>query len=288
VTSGGSAAADAFRPLAEEHAEAAARLSEQAGWNQTPEDWRRLARLAPGGVRVLVEDGAVIASWSAVGFGDVAWIGMILVEQGHRGRGLGMAALDQALATARAAGHRVIGLDATDLGEPLYRRRGFETIAPIVRWHGTVAAVPRETGSADCVSQCRRGLAAGVLELDARHAGVDRGPLLADLATTATLVSLERGGETVAYAAIRPGRVADFMGPVVADDGESFAAIVQEATRSLAGRPVMCDLLAPRGAPVLESLGLSPARQLARMTLPRSPGCLCGPGIWCGAGFELG
>jgi GNAT superfamily N-acetyltransferase len=275
--------ADAFRPLAEEHVEAAWRLSTQAGWNQTPDDWRRLARLAPGGVRVLVEDGTAVASWSVVGFGDVAWIGMILVEQGHRGRGLGTLAFDQALAAARAAGHRVIGLDATDLGEPLYRRRGFETIAPIVRWQGTAA--PPGRGTAGTLG---RGLTAGVRDLDSRHAGADRGPLLADLAVTATLLRLNRGNETVAYAAIRPGRVADFLGPVVAIDDESFASVMREATRSLAGRPVMCDLLDPRGAPVLQSLGLSPARHLVRMTLPRTAGSLCGPGIWCGAGFELG
>lgn len=92
----------------------------------------------------------------------------------------------------------------------------------------------------------------------------------------------------MAYAAIRPGRVADFVGPVVAADDAAFAAVMREAARTLAGRTAMCDLLDPRGADVLAGLGLAPARHLARMTLPREPGCLCGPGIRCGAGFELG
>ncbi len=275
--------AGGFAPLEAGQAEPAARLSAQAGWNQTPDDWRRLARLAPDRVRVLVEGGEVIASWSVVGFGDVAWIGMILVELGHRGRGLGTAAFDDALAAARAAGHRVVGLDATHLGEPLYRRQGFETIAPIVRWQGTVRPATR-----DGDAPLHRGLTAGVLELDARHAGVDRGRLLEDLAATATVVSLSRDGATIAYAAVRPGRVADFLGPVVAADAESFAAIVAAATRPLAGRPLICDLLDPQGEGVLAGLGLAPSRRLARMTLPAAPGCLCGPGIRCGAGFELG
>jgi GNAT superfamily N-acetyltransferase len=271
-----------FGPLTEEHVEAAWRLSAQAGWNQTPEDWRRLARLAPGSVRVLVEDGAAIASWSVVGFGDVAWIGMILVEQEHRGRGLGTLAFDQALAAARAAGHRVVGLDATHLGEPLYRRRGFNSIAPIVRWQGTAA------GGLGADAGCRHGLTAGVLALDLAHAGVNREALLVDIAAEGTILSLERGGGTVAYAAIRPGRVAEFIGPVVAAGPDEFAAIMAGAAAVVAGRPTMCDLLDDRGADVLRSLGLAPARRLARMTLPADPGCLCGPGIWCGAGFELG
>lgn len=274
--------AGAFVPLGEPHVAAATRLSAQAGWNQTPDDWRRLARLAPDRVRVLVEGEDVVASWSVVGFGDVAWIGMILVEQAHRGRGLGTAAFDQALAAARAAGHRVVGLDATHLGEPLYRRQGFETIAPIVRWQGTVVPVDGAAGTP------RPGLTPGVLALDARHAAANRAALLQDLAATATLVSLERGGMTTAYAAIRPGRVADFLGPVVADDADGFAAIVAAATRPLAGRPLICDLLDPRGERVLAGLGLAPSRRLARMTLPVAPACLCGLGIRCGAGFELG
>ena len=274
--------AGAFVPLGEPHVAAATGLSTQAGWNQTPDDWRRLARIGPEHVRVLVEAGEVIASWSMVGFGAVAWIGMILVEQGHRGRGLGTAAFDEALAAARAAGHRVVGLDATHLGEPLYRRRGFQTIAPIVRWQGTV--LPARGADVPV----RSGLTPGVLDLDARHATVNRADLLADLAATATLVSIDRDGVTAAYAVVRPGRVADMLGPVVAADDASFAMIMAAATAPLAGRPVMCDLLDPRGDEVLAGLGLAPTRRLARMTLPVAPGCLCGPGIRCGAGFELG
>ena len=275
--------AAAFVLLGEPHVAAATRLSAQAGWNQTPDDWRRLARLSPDRVRVLVEGDDVVASWAVVGFGAVAWIGMILVEQTHRGRGLGTAAFDEALAAARAAGHREVGLDATHLGEPLYRKRGFETVAPIVRWQGTVRPTPRDGDAPP-----HRGLTAGVLELDARHAGVDRGRLLEDLAATATVVSLSRDGATIAYAAVRPGRVADFLGPVVAADAHGFDEIVAAATRPLAGRPLICDLLDPQGDGVLAGLGLAPARRLARMTLPAAPGCLCGPGIRCGAGFELG
>jgi GNAT superfamily N-acetyltransferase len=274
--------AGAFEPLGEPHVAAATRLSAQAGWNQTPDDWRRLARLAPGHVRVMVEGEDVVASWSVIGFGDVAWIGMILVAETHRGHGLGTAAFDQALAAARAAGHRVVGLDATHLGEPLYRRQGFETIAPIVRWQGTVVPAALADGPP------RAGFTPGVLALDARHTAENRAALLADLAATATLVSLERDGVTTAYAAIRPGRVADFIGPVVADDDDGFAAIMAAATRPLAGRTLICDLLDPRGESLLAGLGLAPARRLAHMTLPVAPACLCGPGIRCGAGFELG
>lgn len=275
-----------FIPLDEGLVESAVRLSAQAGWNQTAADWRRLDRLRPGDVRVLVDDsGEVRASWSVAGLGPgVAWIGMILVDERLRGRGLGTRAFSAALDQARAAGHGVLGLDATTLGEPIYRRFGFETIRPIVRWQGTV----RPPGSRAGVAAVRRGLHDGVLRLDARCAAADRGRLLALLAADGTILSIEASRGTRGYAAIRPGRTAACIGPVVAESDADFETLMAAAAVELAGRPAICDLLDDGGDAILRGLGMEPARRLARMTMPRLDDCLCGRGVRCGAGFELG
>lgn len=123
-----------FQPLCERWIASACRLSTRAGWNQNEEDWRRLVRVAPAGVKVWIDAGEVRASYSVVTYGrESAWIGMVLVDPDYRGKGLGKAAFLGALEEARASKAAVIGLDATDLGEPIYRKFGFKATLPLSR-----------------------------------------------------------------------------------------------------------------------------------------------------------
>lgn len=261
------------------------RLSTQAGWNQTSDDWERLVRVSPGGVKVWLDDGEVRASYSVIGYGNrVAWIGMILVDEAYRGRGLGKMAFELALKDARAQGFAVLGLDATHMGEPIYSKFGFETTVPIVRWHGELqgrSVTPKEEA-------LLKGWSESLLEFDLLHAGENRSLLLRDLAATATILRLEERGEMVAYAAVRPGRTALQIGPVVANSYENSASIFEHLAIEFSGQPVLCDLLRPEAAGVLAAHGLQPSRSLKRMTIPKQMDCLCGKGIWVGAGFEWG
>jgi len=261
------------------------RLSTQAGWNQAPEDWRRLLRLSPGGVKVWVDAGEVRASYSIIGYGKrVAWIGMILVDRAYRGRGLGKMAFDLALKDARTQGFAIVGLDATEMGEPIYSKFGFQTTVPITRWQGEL-----QSGSAiQRTAVCLHGLSDGLLDFDQSHAGEDRSSLLHDLACTATLVRLEKEGRIVAYAAVRPGRTALQIGPVVANSAETFALILAHLATEFSGQNALCDLLQPDASTVFKQHGLQPSRTLKRMTTPRQMNCLCGNGVWCGSGFEWG
>ena len=178
----------------------------------------------------------------------------------------------------------MIGLDATHLGEPIYRRSGFDVVGDTVRWEGVAA----NAAYAPMGIVLREGFHHGILELDRRCAGIDRSALLRDLGQTARMISLEAKGATTAYAVVRPGRSADHVGPVVATDPENFARIFGQAVGMCAGGMVMCDVLNEKAGDVLLSHGLKPVRHLKRMTSPLKDGCLCGDGIWCGAGFELG
>jgi len=274
-----------FQPLSPDLVPSACRLSTQAGWNQEEEDWHRLLRLNPDGVRVWVDTGEVRASYSVMGYGgQVAWIGMILADLDYRGRGLGKAAFAGALEATQTAGYSLAGLDATEMGEPIYRKFGFEGIGPIVRWRGTWQA-PEDPTKRNFVQQ---GMTPGILRLDAESTGEDRAPLLRDLAQSAEIFHIERNGQTEAYAAVRPGRTARQIGPVVARSTAGFADMLEALAAIFPGEDVLCDVLREEAAPNLRALGLSPARHLQRMTLPRQNGCLQGTGVWCAAGFEWG
>lgn len=103
-----------FQILADDLVASAFRLSTQAGWNQTEDDWRRLMRLNPERARV----------WR------------------YSGKGLGKATLAAALEQPLQL--PILGLDATHLREPLYRKAGFKSISPIVRWEGVISAAVRD------------------------------------------------------------------------------------------------------------------------------------------------
>lgn len=275
-----------FSPLSCELIPSALRLSSLAGWNQTANDWSRLVQLGSGGVRVWTDAGEVRASYSVVGYGGrLAWIGMILVDPEYRGRGLGKGAFAAAIEQARSSGFSVMGLDASDLGEPIYRNHGWEAIYPIVRWGGLLQA-PREHVEPMALTL---GLHAGVLTYDRETTGEDRSTLLHNFALAGCrTISIQSGDQTVAYAVTRPGRLAIHVGPVLAASAEHFATLMKGIARIEAGKRVICDVLDERAEKVLRCLGMRPSRRLNRMTLPKVERCLSGEGIWCGAGFELG
>ena len=66
--------------------------------------------------------GETVGTIAAVVYGPIAYIGMMGVDPVHQGKGIGTALLETALAHLDA---ETLLLDATEAGEPLYRRYGF-------------------------------------------------------------------------------------------------------------------------------------------------------------------
>ncbi|MEI8310916.1 MAG: GNAT family N-acetyltransferase, partial [Verrucomicrobiota bacterium] len=110
-------------------------VREQAGWNQTPQDWQALLDYSQSLCFVAEENGRPAGTVSVIRYGNcLAWIGMLLVLEECRGRGVGGALLNQALTAS--AGAKSIGLDATPAGRPLYEKNGFAVVAELSRWEG--------------------------------------------------------------------------------------------------------------------------------------------------------
>src|SRR5215470_19259125 len=109
-------------------------LSVEAGWNQVAADWRLMLTLGRGyGVRAA--NRKWIASALVLPLGpDVCWLSMVLVTQPMRGQGLGTCLLRRSIAEVEASG-AAAGLDATELGRPIYLPLGFRDVYPLSRWH---------------------------------------------------------------------------------------------------------------------------------------------------------
>ena len=93
---------------------AALELSQQAGWNQTAEDWRMLTDLAPEGCLAIQVDAELAATTTLLCYGRrLAWIGMVLTKVPYRGRGFARRLLTQALKQADEMRIETVKLDGT-------------------------------------------------------------------------------------------------------------------------------------------------------------------------------
>src|SRR5256885_15018627 len=77
-------------------------LSTQAGWNQTPEDWRMLMRLDAKGCFGVEVEGRLVATTTLLCYGRLlAWVGMVLTRVEWRGPGFFRGVLGNGPAPAR-------------------------------------------------------------------------------------------------------------------------------------------------------------------------------------------
>jgi GNAT superfamily N-acetyltransferase len=254
-----------IRPLTARDLALGMRLKEQAGWNQTEADWRRLLDLQPDGGFVAELDGTPVGTLTTCLFGPVAWVAMVLVVAAVRGRGIGSALVAEALAFLENRGVHSVRLDATPLGRPVYEKYGFAAEYTLARYDGSL---PPAGDVIPNVGPARPEEFPELFQIDRAVTGTDRRKFLERLFTEqpdAVRVVRERGCCT-AFLAARPGTNALQIGPCVGP-GEAAARLFAEAGHRYAGRRVFIDIPEQnrQAARQAEQLGLAPARHLLRM-----------------------
>jgi GNAT superfamily N-acetyltransferase len=260
---------DALRggPLRDEHAEDAVRLSAEASWNQTVEDWQVMIRHGHGWGR-FTQTGQLVATTLLLPYDQrIAWLAMVLVAERHRHQGIASALLGQALQRCDELG-LAAGLDATPDGRRVYRPHGFVDLFGLQRFQcarprhravevGGVAL--RELGAIDA----RR-----VIGLDAEVFGVPRPEIVTYLqgAEPRRAVVAKSTGRLVGFALVRPGRRALHLGPVTANRAEIAQALVSRALAGARG-PIVIDVPdhQDRFQAWLTSAGFVPVRPFTRM-----------------------
>lgn len=255
-------------------------LSAAAGWNQTIVDWQRALALDVGASFIASLDGSDVGTVTSVAFGPIAWVGLMLVDARVRGRGVGRALMERALATLDARGVRSVRLDATPLGRPLYEKLGFRLDYLLHRYAGTPLAdqAPRGDQLLACRPFTKHDLERAAA-LDEQVAGVPRSPLLEALwreRPQGALVAIDGAGDRPhdgpsgslrGFVLQRAGRLGTLIGPCLGDStaGELLLAASLD---QLSGSSVLVDIPERHAAAIrlATSRGLAPVRPLARMT----------------------
>lgn len=123
--------------LREAYLPAALKLEEREMWNQTARDWNRLLTLNPDGCFGAFCGEGLIGTVTVMTYGqNLAWIGMMIVAQEYRGRGIGKQLMLAALHYCESRNIATVKLDATPAGRPLYQSLGFLPELPLERWQG--------------------------------------------------------------------------------------------------------------------------------------------------------
>ncbi len=250
------------------------RLSSEAGWNQTADDWSYMLANGQGfGVRA---DGTLVATSLALPYPpDFGWISMVLVSETYRRQGLATLLLGAAVEFLLAR-NLVPMLDATPDGRAVYSRLGFHQTELINRWsRGSAAAQEADPVSSD-----------GHPGLDLVAFGADRSRLLNDIRSRpgSRLLRTDAG-----YALRRAGRSFSQIGPVVAattTGGDDLLGTLIDQS----DMPLVVDV-PDRLSSIAEQLsakGFSVQRQLFRMARSQERGFGTRSLIYASAGPEYG
>jgi len=253
-----------IRLLLEADIPAAMRLKEAARWNQTEDDWRRLLRLEPNGCFGAIKDGRLVGTTTTTIHGELAWIGMVLVEPQHRRQGIAAKLMDVALDYLKDKVD-TIKLDATSLGQPVYEKLGFQVESVVERWSGTARSTGREIQPPAVMD---RDTIRELLNLDRVAFKADRSRLIETLIDAACISPvLMRDGTLSGYALARSGTSRTYVGPVIAKDPEVAETLLDRMFSELAGREVYVDLnkQCSAGASLLSDRGFVKERDLMRM-----------------------
>lgn len=111
-------------------------LMDMVGWGMTPGDYSRMLTFSPEGLFIASVDGVDLGMVATVNYGEIAWIGNLVVLPESRGMGLGKALMEKAVDYLTGEGAKAVRLDGVTLAVPLYRRLGFNDEYPSLRYTG--------------------------------------------------------------------------------------------------------------------------------------------------------
>jgi hypothetical protein len=175
-------------------------------------------------------DGAPVGIVVGNDYGTTAYVSMMGVDPVMQRQGVGSALMRALSAWAKQRRFDAIELDATSSGSPLYVRFGFTPAGRTLVY--AAGGAGGDARSARCYGAADR---AAVLATDRRAFGADRGDVLRPLlewAPNAVVVSGPRHAAD-GYAVAQPR--SDLLGPVVAPDAASAAALIDASRTRLAG-----------------------------------------------------
>ncbi|AYN96770.1 N-acetyltransferase [Pseudomonas sp. LTJR-52] len=220
------------------------KLSSVLQWPHRLDDWHLMHSLSMG---VAAEDNSgLFGTAFCCPQGDYASIGLVIIDGPHQGRGLGRALMEQALA---AAGSRIPLLVATEQGAPLYASQGFVIYERIYQHQTPCApAIVAPIPVGEQLTLLTNKDYPRLTELACMASGTDRTLIITALLDIAqAVVGIERTGEIVGFALLRPFGRGMTIGPVVAENSTQAKALIATLLTQAAGQYIRLDVTQQSG-----------------------------------------
>ncbi|MFM7130221.1 MAG: GNAT family N-acetyltransferase [bacterium] len=188
-------------------------LVEIAGWNQTPADWRRIITYQPDGCFKAIIDGRVVGTVTNTAYDNsLGWIGMMLVHPDYRRQGVGAMLMQNAINYLQSRNIDCISLDATPMGLPVYENLGFQALYSYHRWC-RLGHSEEKNKDLRIDGSINANISNQHFEHDRKVFKYDRRSWLESLAADSAVVITGNG-----FGMIRRGRIANYLGPIVAEN----------------------------------------------------------------------
>ncbi len=278
-----------IKPLLIQDIGQAIKLSNAERWNQTEENWALLIQNKKNVCLAAFEEKKVVGTATAINYAnEVAWVGMVLVDQEYRGKGVSKMILSDLLGRLQFC--RSLKLDATPAGQPVYQKFGFKDEYLVHR----MTAVSVSMKSLFLINGLlpeliQRGNIPEIVDCDKQLFGANRQQLIEFLVENNPENSwmFRREGQISGIALGRKGSRFYQIGPVFTSETEDAKKLIAKSLENLKGQPVVVDVPEDKKELInwLESIGFTKQRFFVRMYqnenpfpgIPEKHFLICGP-----------
>jgi ribosomal protein S18 acetylase RimI-like enzyme len=132
-----------IRPMTLDDLDFACALAKSVGWvSQDRVVFEIFVGHDPNGCFVALADGQAVGIITATFYGESGYLGTLIVDEQHRGQGIGRTLLMHGVDYLQRRGAQSIFLDGAPKAVSLYERCGFSRICPTLRFDGDILPKP--------------------------------------------------------------------------------------------------------------------------------------------------
>jgi len=125
-----------IKKMSSEDFEFAVHLTDTMNWNSVEEDFEFMTRLEPDGCFVLFSNLERVGIATAISYGQVGWLGNVIVSENHRRKGGGSLLVRHATEYLTSKGVKTIGLYSYLDRIPFYVKHNFQTDSKFIELKG--------------------------------------------------------------------------------------------------------------------------------------------------------